>query len=258
MSKGFVKTVRGVPGGHYDVPAYICEQCKEPLFTEEAIRLVQQMIRSLDARRQELSAISITVCWSFSPLPTSSRALLASWSTTPNARLCWPAEPAWWRSTCCGQGRGLLSSAQHRRVIIASLSCEAGSDPTPASMPSAFVIPSRSFLFPCAAAKKSRCSISTRCCIPSTIRPSTPYASTTANRPSHPLRSRTQPGLPNAWKQRALRPAMPGNGRSFSRQETAGHAQRIQFLSSEVRFRTVVAPRRSCETARELALSLSK
>lgn len=40
-----------------DVPAYICEQCGEPLFSEEAVELVQEMIRNLDARRQELDAI---------------------------------------------------------------------------------------------------------------------------------------------------------------------------------------------------------
>jgi YgiT-type zinc finger domain-containing protein len=42
-----------------DVPALICEQCQEPLFTEEAVELVQQMIRALDARREELSAITV-------------------------------------------------------------------------------------------------------------------------------------------------------------------------------------------------------
>ena len=42
-----------------DVPAFICEQCQEPLFTEDAVRLVQQMIRTLDARRKELSAITL-------------------------------------------------------------------------------------------------------------------------------------------------------------------------------------------------------
>lgn len=44
-----------------DVPALICEQCHEPLFTEDAVRLVQQMIRSLDARRKELGAITLAV-----------------------------------------------------------------------------------------------------------------------------------------------------------------------------------------------------
>lgn len=42
-----------------DVPAFICEQCQEPMFTEEAVRLVQQMIHALDARRKELGAISL-------------------------------------------------------------------------------------------------------------------------------------------------------------------------------------------------------
>jgi len=43
-----------------DVPALICEQCGEPLFTEEAVSLVQNMIRSLDAQRKELSEIAVT------------------------------------------------------------------------------------------------------------------------------------------------------------------------------------------------------
>ncbi len=43
-----------------DVPALICQQCKEPLFTEDAVRLVQQMVRSLDAKRQELRALAVT------------------------------------------------------------------------------------------------------------------------------------------------------------------------------------------------------
>ena len=42
-----------------DVPALVCEQCQEPLFTEDAVHLVQQMVRSLDARRQELSLIPL-------------------------------------------------------------------------------------------------------------------------------------------------------------------------------------------------------
>ncbi len=42
-----------------DVPALVCEQCQEPLFTEQAVRLVQQMIRTLDAGRQELSTIPV-------------------------------------------------------------------------------------------------------------------------------------------------------------------------------------------------------
>jgi YgiT-type zinc finger domain-containing protein len=44
-----------------DVPALVCEQCHEPLFTEDAVRLVQQMIRNLDARRQELSLIPVAI-----------------------------------------------------------------------------------------------------------------------------------------------------------------------------------------------------
>lgn len=42
-----------------DVPAFICEQCGKPLFTEEAVQLVQQMIRDLDAHRHDLDQIAI-------------------------------------------------------------------------------------------------------------------------------------------------------------------------------------------------------
>ncbi|MCC6169931.1 MAG: YgiT-type zinc finger protein [Caldilineaceae bacterium] len=41
------------------VPAFICEQCHEPLFTEEALRLVQEMIRSLDEQRRQLSTLAL-------------------------------------------------------------------------------------------------------------------------------------------------------------------------------------------------------
>ena len=40
-----------------DMPAYICTQCNEALFTEEAVSLVQDMIRTLDLQRSELNAI---------------------------------------------------------------------------------------------------------------------------------------------------------------------------------------------------------
>lgn len=42
-----------------DVPAFVCEQCGEPLFPEEAVRLVQQMVRALDSRRAELNAVLV-------------------------------------------------------------------------------------------------------------------------------------------------------------------------------------------------------
>jgi YgiT-type zinc finger domain-containing protein len=43
-----------------DVPVLICEQCHEPLFTEEAVELVQQMVRTLDAQRKELERIVVS------------------------------------------------------------------------------------------------------------------------------------------------------------------------------------------------------
>jgi YgiT-type zinc finger domain-containing protein len=42
-----------------EVPAFICAQCGQPLFTEDAVQLVQQMIYSLDAQRAELNAITL-------------------------------------------------------------------------------------------------------------------------------------------------------------------------------------------------------
>lgn len=42
-----------------DVPAFICTQCQESLFTEEAVHLVQQMVRALDARREELDRLEV-------------------------------------------------------------------------------------------------------------------------------------------------------------------------------------------------------
>ena len=41
------------------VPAFICAQCGEPLFTEDAVRLVQTMIKALDAQREKLDAIAL-------------------------------------------------------------------------------------------------------------------------------------------------------------------------------------------------------
>ena len=43
------------------VPAFICDQCHEPLFTEEAVGLVQEMVRALDIQRKELDQIAIAV-----------------------------------------------------------------------------------------------------------------------------------------------------------------------------------------------------
>ncbi len=42
-----------------DVPVLICEQCHEPLFTEEAVELVQQLIATLDVQRANLVQISL-------------------------------------------------------------------------------------------------------------------------------------------------------------------------------------------------------
>jgi YgiT-type zinc finger domain-containing protein len=44
-----------------DVSAVICNQCQEPLFTEEAVTFVQEMVRALDAQRKQLDRIAIAV-----------------------------------------------------------------------------------------------------------------------------------------------------------------------------------------------------
>jgi YgiT-type zinc finger domain-containing protein len=43
-----------------DVPALVCEQCHEPLFTEDAVRHIQSILRTLDKQRKELDAIVVT------------------------------------------------------------------------------------------------------------------------------------------------------------------------------------------------------
>lgn len=42
-----------------ELPTLICEQCRKPLYSEEAVRLVQQMIRTLDAQHKELTTITL-------------------------------------------------------------------------------------------------------------------------------------------------------------------------------------------------------
>lgn len=38
-----------------DVPAWICDQCGEPLFDEDAVRVIQAMIREIDAQTENLA-----------------------------------------------------------------------------------------------------------------------------------------------------------------------------------------------------------
>ena len=39
-----------------DLPAWVCEQCGEPLFSEEAVNAIQEMLREVDARMETLVA----------------------------------------------------------------------------------------------------------------------------------------------------------------------------------------------------------
>lgn len=42
-----------------ELPALICERCRKPLYSEEAVLVVRQMVRTLDARHKELSTITL-------------------------------------------------------------------------------------------------------------------------------------------------------------------------------------------------------
>ena len=41
-----------------DVPAWVCEQCGEPLYEEETVEAIQQVLQGLDARLQEAAPVS--------------------------------------------------------------------------------------------------------------------------------------------------------------------------------------------------------
>ena len=43
-----------------DVPAWVCEQCGEPLFEEETVNLAQEMLRAVDARMERLAVTLAT------------------------------------------------------------------------------------------------------------------------------------------------------------------------------------------------------
>ncbi|MCP4165339.1 MAG: YgiT-type zinc finger protein [Chloroflexi bacterium] len=42
-----------------DVPAFKCTQCGEPMYPEEAVDLVQDMLRELDSRRFKLDELRL-------------------------------------------------------------------------------------------------------------------------------------------------------------------------------------------------------
>jgi YgiT-type zinc finger domain-containing protein len=44
-----------------DVPAWACEQCGEPLFDEETVDAIQEMLREVDIRREKLALLSAVV-----------------------------------------------------------------------------------------------------------------------------------------------------------------------------------------------------
>lgn len=41
-----------------DVPAWVCEQCGEPLFDEATVDTIQEILREVDARLEKLAVLS--------------------------------------------------------------------------------------------------------------------------------------------------------------------------------------------------------
>ncbi len=42
-----------------DAPAWVCQQCKEPLFDEETVDTIQEMLREVDIRLDKLATLSV-------------------------------------------------------------------------------------------------------------------------------------------------------------------------------------------------------
>ena len=40
-----------------DVPAWVCEQCGEPLYEEETVEAIQQILQGVDARLEEAASV---------------------------------------------------------------------------------------------------------------------------------------------------------------------------------------------------------
>lgn len=41
-----------------DVPAWVCEQCSEPLFDEATVAVIQAMLAEVDTHRDQLNAVA--------------------------------------------------------------------------------------------------------------------------------------------------------------------------------------------------------
>ena len=54
----FTATRRGYHLIIDDVPAWVCEQCGEPLFGEKTVDIIQDVLREVDFRLAELSTLS--------------------------------------------------------------------------------------------------------------------------------------------------------------------------------------------------------
>lgn len=40
------------------VPAYLCHQCGEPYFEEEGVKVIQEMLKVIDKKSEELQAVA--------------------------------------------------------------------------------------------------------------------------------------------------------------------------------------------------------
>jgi YgiT-type zinc finger domain-containing protein len=41
-----------------DVPAWVCEQCGEPMFSEATVDAIQEMLQEMDNRQEKLMALA--------------------------------------------------------------------------------------------------------------------------------------------------------------------------------------------------------
>jgi YgiT-type zinc finger domain-containing protein len=42
-----------------DVPAWVCEQCSEPLFDEQTVDVIQDMLRAVEVRLKQLAVMPL-------------------------------------------------------------------------------------------------------------------------------------------------------------------------------------------------------
>ncbi|MBI5299837.1 MAG: type II toxin-antitoxin system MqsA family antitoxin [Deltaproteobacteria bacterium] len=61
MAKGKTSYTINRRGYHLvidQVPAYLCTQCGEPYFEEEGVKVIQEMLKVIDKKSEELQAVA--------------------------------------------------------------------------------------------------------------------------------------------------------------------------------------------------------